>query len=769
LHPVTAQIARTADFDSKDPPDTKLDKLERLLARSGAPIEGTAPLLAALVSVPCDHRYPPMDLSARRQKDATFEVLTEHLTRLASHQPVLMVVEDVHWADPTTLEFLGQVVQRLHSMRMLAVFTFRPEFRPPWSAPGRTSRIALGRLSQPERRELVARLAYGASLPNQALEQIAAKTDGVPLFVEELTKAVLEARTAAQRPDGLDPGDPALILPDSLQDSLMARLDHLATVRETAQIGAVIGREFSHELLAAVARRDERDLQSDLDRLVEAGLIFAQKPAPGTSYAFKHALVRDAAYATLLRARRRQLHTQVAQVLEKQFSEIVEREPETIARHYEAAGLDLQAILYWLRAGEWASDRSANAEAESHLRRALVLIEKLPDRSEHQQLELRALTALGHVLIAKSGYGSPDVETIYSRANRLCETIGQEATVFPILLGLAIYSAVRAELDTGLSLSRRLVDLADQASDAVLKVEAHYSAGIIHHWRGEFVRARHHLTSAAEMYRTEQHKTHLAIYGQDPGPICLCRGAAVLWHLGYPDQAQAQMEDALRLADQLSHPFSRTYVLAWAAWLRILRREVAEAEQLIGLATWFAREQGYPYWIALMTQYEGWLLAQKGDPHLAIARLEKGLLETHAVGTRVTCAYASGLLGQELAKVGRASDGVHLIEQALDHVRTRQERWCEAELLRLQGEVLLTVGLNDCNAEAAMRLATGRAQEQNAKGWELRATTSLARLWAEQGQRAKARDILGPVYHWFTEGFHTTDLKEARDLLETLT
>jgi len=559
------------------------------------------------------------------------------------------------------------------------------------------------------------------------------------------------------------------MLPDSLQDSLMARLDCLAAARETAQTGAVIGREFSHELLAAVFEGDETDLQDILNRLVTAELIVVQTPAPNTIYAFKHALVRDAAYATLLRAHRQHLHNRVAQVLEKQFPEIVEWEPETVARHYEAAGLDRQAIVFWQRAGERASDRSANTEAESHLKRALTLIDRLPAGSEHQQLELRALTVLGRVLIARSGYGSLEVERVYSRANRLCGSIAHEGATFPVLMGLAIYSAVRAELTAGLSLSQRLLNLADKIDDPALKVEAHYAAGIMHHWTGEFIRARHHLTSAVKMYRSEQHRTHLAIYGQDPGPICLCRAAIVLWHLGYPDQAKVHLDDAMRLADQLCHPFSRTYVLAWGAWLHILLRDVGEAERLIELAMSFAQEQGYPYWVAMVTQYQGWLLTQKDDPHLAIARLEKGLVETHAVGTRVMRPYVSGLLSKELVNLGRASDAVRLSEQALDDVRTTGEGWCEPELLRMHGELLCAPGLSHRNgAEVSMRLAIGKAREQEGKGWELRAATSLARLWAEQDRRVQARDLLGPVYGWFTEGFETTDLKEASDLLKTL-
>jgi predicted ATPase len=471
----------------------------------------------------------------------------------------------------------------------------------------------------------------------------------------------------------------------------------------------------------------------------------------------------------LLRVRRQQLHSKVAGALQKHFSEMADQEPETLAQHYEAAGLMVQAIMSWQRAGERANDRSANAEAENHLQRALRLIESLPAGPEHHRLELQALTTLGRVLTAKSGYGSSEVEKVYSRAHRLCETVDPEATAFPVLLGLTIYSAVRADLVNGVSLSKRLLSLAEGSNNPALLVEAHYAAGITHDWRGEFREARQHLTLASQNYQTGQHKVHLALYGQDPGPISLCRGAHVLWDLGYSDQATAQMRDALVMADQLSHPFSKAYVLSRAAWLLIMKRDYAEAERCSVRALQFAREQEYPFWIALAILQEGWLIAQQGDARRAIVRLEEGLAQTRAAGTQITQAYSLGLLGGALATIGQAQEGVQLIDKALADVRQRHEGWCEAELLRLRGEILLA-GNSDARraAEISLRHAIEKAQEQSAKAWELRAATSLARLWAEQDHRIEARDLLGHVYDWFSEGFDTADLKDARQLLDSL-
>ncbi|MCB8822829.1 adenylate/guanylate cyclase domain-containing protein [Microvirga rosea] len=769
LHPVTALFVRLAGFSPSDPPEVKLDKLERMLACSKGQTAAGAPLLAALLSLPTDGRYPPLKSSPQRQKEATLEALVEHLARLAAVRPVLMIVEDIHWADPTTLEFLGRVVRRLPALPVLAVYTFRPEFVPPWGRSDRAAMLVLKRLSPMEGRMLVAHLAHGQDLPARTLEQIVAKTDGVPLFAEELTMAVLEAHLMEPTASSARVSDPVLVLPDTLQDSLMARLDRLAGVRETAQISAVIGREFSYGLLAAVVGRNEEELQSALARLVAAEILFVHGHPPDAIYTFKHALVRDAAYATLLRARCRQLHARVARVLEKRFPRLAEREPEMVAQHYEAAGLAMQAITYWQRAGEFANNRSANQEAEIHLRKALSLVDRLPAEAGRTQAELRVLTVLGRVLIARSGYSSPEVKKVYSRARQLCETVERQADAFPVLLGLTIYAAVRVDLDSGLALSQRLLELAGRARDSVLRVEAHYSAGITHHWRGEFTEARRHLMAAVRMYRIEQHRAHLALYGQDPGPICLCRDAAVLWLLGYPNQAEARMRDALALAEQLGHPFSQAYVLTWSAWLRIIQRDAAGAEKAIDHALRFAWEQHYPYWTAMATAQEGWLLAQQGHPAEAIVRINEGLARMDAIGTRVTHAYARGLLGEALAGTGRVSDGVRLVNQAIADVRQCHEGWCEAELLHLRGLVLRAADPTARRtAERSLLLAIEKAREQRAKAWELRAAASLARIWSDQGRRIEARDLLAPVCNWFTEGFDTADLRDARFLLDAL-
>ena len=772
LRPLIVQLTRAAGLDPNDPPSVKLDKLERLLAQSTDKVGDVAPLFSALLSLPAGSRYAPLNLSPQRQKELTLEALARQLIGLAARLPVLMVFEDIHWIDPTSLELLDRLIQRIPRLAVLAIFSFRPEFEPPWTGHPRVTTLTLNRLTRQQGAVLVDQLAGGKTLPGGLLEQMVSKTDGVPLFLEEVTKAVLEFGVLADEGDryALSGPLPPLAIPATLQDLLLARLDRLvAPAREFAQIGAAIGREFPYELLVAVAQRDERELQRALDQLISAELVFTRGRPPHAMCVFKHGLVGDAAYATLLRGRRQQLHTQIAHALEQHFGEVAEHEPEIVAQHYAAAGLSFEAISYWQRAGERANDRSANNEAQSHLQKALDIIETLPANVERQRREIAVLKVLGRVLTAKNGYANAEVERVYSRARHLCEEMPEEADVFSVLLGLAIHSATRTELTSAHELSGRLLDLARQRNDPVWVVEAHYARGITFSWRGDFREAREQLELAFEGYRPQQHRAHLALYGQDPGPVCLCRGSAVLWHLGYPDQALTRMEDALALAERLAHPFSRAYVLIWAAWLRLFRRDVAEAEERIAQALSFTTEQSYPFWTAMATQQKGWLLAKQGEKEKAIVQIEDGLARMQVVGTQVTQAYTMGLLGEALGSVGRASDGLRLIDRALDQVNRSHERWCDAELLRLRGAMWAAAEPGDCHAaETSFRRAIERSREQGAKSWELRAATSLARLWAERGKYAEAHDLLAPIYGWFTEGFDTPDLIEAKALLGTL-
>ena len=770
LYPVTQQLERAGQLQTTDAESVKLDKLERLLALSSSELADAAPLFASLLSISTVDRYPQKDLSPQKRKDLTLQAIIEQLRGLSIRQPVLLLFEDLHWIDPTSLELLDRLVEMVPSIPVLSVLTFRPEFRAPWVGQAHVASIILNRLNAEAGVDLIRRMTGNRSLPKEVEDQIIAKTDGVPLFVEELTKTVLESGLIESRNGGyrLVHDLPALAIPETLQDSLMARLDRLAPVKEVAQIGAVLGREFSYALISAITDLDEQALDSALNQLVDAELIYARGRPPNATYLFKHALVQDAAYSSLLRSRRQQWHARVVHILENTLQQTVEQEPELIARHAVAAGQIEKAIAFWYRAAERANIRSANAEAEGHIRKALAALDELAvvDRDRER---VKLFTLLGRVLTAKNGYGHAEVAKVYEEARDLGEANEDPSLHFPALLGLSIYSAVRTELVSGIAMCERMIDLAKTKDDEVWTVEAHYAAGVTYSWRGAFKQARHHLEFAFEHYNTEQHEAHLALYGQDGGPVCLCRNAMVLWYLGYPDQALAWMERALSLTEELGHPFSRIYILTWAAWLRLHRRELKEALYWNQQTLDYAAEQKFPFWAAMGTVQRGWLAIEDEQIDRGIELIKGGIDQLRQHGTEVTQAYSVGLLGVALGRRGDLSDGMAAVDQSLEKIEASKEEWCKAELLRFMGDLTHLADPNHPDiAEAWYFKAVEAAREEEAKAWELRAATSLARLMATDGRQKQAEDLLKPITNWFQEGATTPDVEDATSLIAAM-
>lgn len=770
LYPITQQLERAGQLQAADSDVVKLDKLEQLLTLSASDPADAVPLFASLLSISTGDRYPQKDVSPQKRKDLIQEAIIEQLKGLSIRQPVLLLFEDLHWIDPTSLELLDRLVEIVPTIPVLAVLTFRPEFRAPWVGQAHVASIILNRLNARAGADLIRRMTGNHPLPQDVEDQIIAKTDGVPLFVEELTKTVLESGMVETGNGGyrLVHDLPALAIPETLQDSLMARLDRLAPVKEVAQIGAVLGREFSYALIAATADLDDQALGSALDQLADAELIYARGRPPNATYLFKHALVQDTAYSSLLRSRRQQLHARVVHVLESEFQQMVEQEPELIARHAAAAGQVEQAIAFWYRAAERANIRSANAEAEGHIRKALAAVDNLAvvDRDREK---IRLLTLLGRVLTAKNGYGHAEVAMVYQEARDLGESNDDPTLLFPALLGLSIYSAVRTELVSGIAMCEQMIDLAKTRDDEVWTVEAHYAAGVTYSWRGAFKQARHHLEFAFEHYGVEQHEAHLALYGQDGGPVCLCRNAMVLWYLGYPDQALAWMERALLLTDELGHPFSRIYILTWAAWLRLHRRELKDALYWNQQTLDYAAEQKFPFWAAMGTVQRGWLTVEEEKIDRGIQLIEEGIDQLRQHGTEVTQAYSVGLLGMALGRRGSPSEGIAAIEQSLQKIDISKEEWCKAELLRFMGDLTQQAHPDRPEmAESWYLRAIETAREEEAKAWELRAATSLARLMAADHRQKQAEDLLRPITDWFQEGASTPDLADAIALVGNL-
>jgi predicted ATPase len=621
---------------------------------------------------------------------------------------------------------------------------------------------------------MTGRVAHGKALPAEVLEQVVAKTDGVPLFVEELTKMVLESGLLQEGAEcyALTAPLPPLAIPATLHDSLMARLDRLATVKGLAQLGATLGREFSYDLLQAVSPWDEETLQRGLQQLVEVELLYQRGLPPQAAYLFKHALIQDVAYQSLLKSTRQRHHQRIAQVLEARFTEVCETQPELLAQHYTEAGLMAQAIPYWQRAGQRAIERSAHVEAISHLSQGLEGLTTLPDTPARTQHELALQTTLGPALIATKGYAAPDVAQAYTRARELCRQVGETPQLFPILWGLWNFYTLRAEFHTARELEAQCLVLAQQVQDPALLLQAHFMAhfmlGTTSLHLGELVPARESLEQAIALYDPQQHRAQAWLYGEDTGVITQAYIGRPLWLLGYPDQALRRSHQAVRLAQESASPFSQAFALAWAATVRQFCREVPATRERAEALMALSMEQGFPIWEAYGRFLWGWALAAQGQSEEGIAQMRRGHDAWQATGAEVDRPYFLVLLAEAYGNVGQVNEGLGLLA-AVSSVVDKGERYWEAELYRVKGELLLVhSAAQHAEAEACFWQALDVARRQQAKSLELRAAMSLSRLWQQQGKRIEAYDLLAPIYGWFTEGFDTADLQEARALLAVL-
>jgi TOMM system kinase/cyclase fusion protein len=774
LHPVLAHLHRLLRWRPDQTPAEKLHTLEETLATSGVALPEAVPLLAALLSLPLPARYPPLIFTPQRQKQKTLEAVLAWLLAETTRQPVLFIVEDLHWVDPSTLEFLTLLLDQGPTARLLTLLTCRPEFHAPWGFRAHLTPLTLSRLPRPQATQMTRRVTGGKALPAEVVAQIVTKTDGVPLFVEELTKMVLESgllREAEQAYELTGPLPP-LAIPATLHDSLMARLDRLATVKDVAQLGATIGRTFAYELLQAVSPLDDATLQHGLRQLVDAELVYQRGVPPQALYTFKHALIQDAAYQSLLRSTRQQYHQRIAQVLAARFPETAETQPELLAQHYTEAGLRAQALPYWQRAGQRTLQRSAYAEAIAHLTRGLEVLQTLPETAERAQHELLFQTTLGPALLAAKGSAAPEMARAYARARELCRQVGETPELFPVLRGLWRFYSTRAEHSTAWELAEQLLPLAQRLQEPALLLEAHHAYGLTSFYGGKLLPARAHLEQSIALYDPLQHRAHAFRYGYDPGVVCASYRAWTLWLLGYPDQALAQSHEAPRLARELAHPFSLGAALTWAGAVHQFRREWPAAQERVEAAMRLSIEQGFPLWIAYGAIQQGWALAAQGQAEQGLVHLREGLAASRATGAEVFRPYYLALLAEAYGHAGHAEQGSTTLAEALALVERTGERWWEAGLHRLKGDLVLTQAGGERaaveEAEACFQHALTIARQQQAKSLELRAAMSLSRLWQQQGKRAEPYELLAAVYGWFTEGFDTADLQEAKALLEEL-
>jgi class 3 adenylate cyclase/predicted ATPase len=768
LFPFIDQFARASGFARDDPLASRREKLEVLLARAAPPDEDVA-LLADLLSLPASERYPLPDLSPQRKKERTLEALIRLLEGLARQQPVLMIFEDAHWIDPTSRELLDLIVEHVRNLPVLLIVTFRSEFQPPWVGQPQVAMLALNRLDRRDRTVLVNQIAGGKALPDEVVAQIADRTDGVPLFVEELTKSVLESGLLREDVDRyvLARALPPLAIPTTLHDSLMARLDRLTSVRRVAQIGAAIGREFPYALLRAVSRLAEDELQASLGRLVASELVFQRGRPPDAVYAFKHALVQDAAHGSLLRDARQQLHAQIADALVAQSPEVIDTQPELFAQHYAEAGLIEKSVAYWGKAGQRSVTRSVMAEAAAQFHKGLDQLALLTDNPERQRQELEFRSALGAVLVAVKGSGAPETGHAYARARELWEQLDSPSEFLRIPFGLSRYHMVRGEHDLAQRLDEDLLRLSRQRNDAAGLVLAHLAVGRNLMLAGRFASSRSHLEEALTLYDPISHRSIVHQGGIHPHVNSEALLGNALLCLGFPDQALARSNTAVAEARRLTHPPSLALSLSIGARLLSLVGDNAAVEERADQQVAVATEQGFPQWVATGTIFRGWITVRNGDVAEGISFLRGGAAAYRATGAVMWMPHYTALMAEAHEIAGQIEEAMTLLDDALQIADRTGERWFEAELNRHKGQLLLRQGHTEA-AEELYRKALSIAEEQEAKLWELRAAMSLAQLRRDQGRRAEARDLLTPVYGWFTEGFETPDLKEAKALLDEL-
>jgi class 3 adenylate cyclase/tetratricopeptide (TPR) repeat protein len=768
LYPIITHFERAAGIRREDTPEQRLAKLEAVLARSTNDLSKAIPVLADLLSIPTGERYEPLNLTPQRRKERTIDAQWTHIERLAAQQPVLMVFEDAQWSDPTSQEMLDMVVDRVATLPILLIITFRPEFAAPWMGRPHVTTLSLNRLTAPQRAEMIAHLIGGKELPREITDQIVDRTDGVPLFIEEVTKSVVESGFITEAGDGHTVAAPlaALAIPASLHASLLARLDRLAPAREIAQIAAALGRSFSHELISAVAGMPQRKVDEALEQLVGAELILRRGTPPAAEYTFKHALMQDAAYGTMLRSRRQQLHGRIATTLQRQFPDVRENEPEQLARHCTQAGLLDEAVGYLRKAGQQAVARGGMTEAVAQLRKGLDLLTALPESAGRRERELDLQVTLGQALMATKGYGAPEPGEALTRARRLCEQLDRPAQLGPIMYGQWVFHSVRGDLVQAEHHAKEVREFGEARNDAAWRCFGLTASGDVCLWLGKFTDARAYLESALSVWNPGYRA--IAPLPEDPYVHILKFFYRASLCLGHLNQARRRRDEALAEARRIS-PYNLASMLRHIWYGNWAIEGVNSAPALLRLAeevSAISSEHGFSLPLAFGSITRGWCLGVMGQCAEGISLIEQAL-KTFPRGASLGAPFHLIALADLYGKAGQPEKGLKQLADAAELVQKTQERWAEAELHRLRGILLLSMNRHAA-AEDSFKEALTVARRQSAKFWELRAASSLAGLWRDQEKRKQARDLLAPIYGWFTDGFDTLVLNEAKSTLDQL-
>ena len=742
LYPIISQMERASGFTHNDTAQAKLDKLDALLALSSTKRNDVA-LLAEMLSLPNDGRYPALELAPQQLRQKTLEALFARVETFTRKSPVLMIFEDAHWADPTSLEAFGRTVDRINTLPVLLLITFRPEFEPPWIGQPHVTALTLNRLAQREVDAMIDRVIGNKQLPTNVRQEIIERTDGIPLFVEEMTSAVLEAENQSTAEcTAAAISSSAVAVPATLQASLMARLDRLGPAKEVAQIGAAIGREFSHALISAVADKPQAELGSALNRLIQAGLVFRQGEPPHATYLFKHALVQDAAYGTLLREPRRALHARVAETLDGQFPEVAENQPELLARHSSEAGLIEKAAGLWGKAGQRSLARSALIEAIEQLRRALDLIAALPATKAMRRDQINLQVALANALMHTKGYATPETKAALGEARWLlekAEALGDPPEdpllLFSILYGFWVTNFVGHNGDALRELASQFLALAEKQTATGPLLVAHRLMGTSLSTTGDLVEGRRHLDKAIALYDRAEHSPLATRFGQDVGMVILAWRSWTTWVLGYPEAALADVEHAVKNAREIGHAPTLIYALFFASSTHAFCGNYATARALCYELVALAHEKRASFWEAQAMSYRSCLLALTGEAADAVHMITSALSTYHSTAATVFMPWYLSTLARAYAKLGQFDDAWRCVREAMTTVETTKERWFEPEVHRFGGEIALMLPEGDAaKAEAHFERALEVARTQQAKSWELRAAMSLARLWRDQGK-----------------------------------
>jgi predicted ATPase/class 3 adenylate cyclase len=770
LHPFVSQLERAANLATDDDSETKLDKLTALLTSFAPQIRDDVPIVAGMLSIPTEGRYPAVTLSPQQKKERIFAALLVQFRTATPARPALAIFEDVHWIDPTSMELLHRMVEEVARLSVLLIVTFRPEFKPPWEGMRHVTSCRLDRLSPAECATMLERIACATPLPQEVAKQIIERTDGIPLFVEELTKTVLESGRPVER-DGAPTVQgplPPLSIPTSLHASLMARLDRLGPAKEIAQVAAALGREFSYDVLHAVVPWQEAVLLSALDELSKADLVRCTGRPPDVSYSFKHALIQDEAYGSLMRSSQRKLHARIGQVLEDRFPDEAARRPEQLAHHFSEAHLPDNAIRYWVEAGKRAAQRSANAEAISHLSKGLEDLSTLPESPARDRQELELQTAIGTVLIAVHGYAAPRTGAAYHRARVLCQELGDAQALLAALSGEFTYHFVRGEHDKMQQSVQEATRLANAMGDEALGLAAHRFSAIGAMYVGDLARARSDFETILALYDASRHRPPPVHYVHDPKVSALTYLSIVLWLMGYPQQARRSSDAAFAYARDLHQANLAAHVLTYAgAGIDELIEDTPAVQRHADAILELADRHSLHYWRVNGMFLRSWVAAQEGKPqHCGLMR--EALERRHALGVcwyqvRYLCMLATTHLKFDAPELG-----LSVLKEAEDLIARNHERLWEAEVKRLEGELYGLGNRPIDKVEACLEQARTLAQAQGAKSIELRAAMSLARLWCGQGKHGDALALLSPIYAWFTEGLDTPDLVAAKALIASL-